>query len=167
MIFLIIKDIFWKVCVGIVIIIALLCLLKLANASEHQKVFDYDNWEDRFAIVLQLSPLGIIGLQPVPEELKGRAIAACLQQSMMLTTPGIRPPGGVGYKPDGTFGLVCLSSIEELNEEDNAGWKDICELFNMGYVNKPTRESVLCEKGKQTPPVQKYARENSSDFPKI
>jgi len=161
MIFVIIKDIFWKVCLVGAILIILLSIWKLAVASEHQKVFDLNNWEDRFAIILEVSPPGVIGLQPVPEEFRPMAVAACIKRSIMSgsTSMFLAAAGGYvvhkvpGKNPQGEFQVICMSSIEDLGAGDNLGWKEICTLFNMTYTNNPTRESVLCEKAA---PIQKY-----------
>ncbi len=129
----------------IVYIVIVICFVfgffTLARAQE-TKVIDLANWEHRLAIASAIGlKKGWQGMIKVPKEFRDQAIIHCLNLSAMLGHDHIKIPLAMG-----PMGTLCLSNVEELNQDDNEGWKDICKLFRLEFISKPYPDKVLCGK---------------------
>lgn len=122
-------------------------------AHAETKVIDINNWEHRFAILKAIAPPSLRNLEPIPKEHRKKAILFCvklgIQQLNMSSTPML--PAALGVKVVDTSqgikftpGIICLSGAAELDTNNNLGWRDICKVFGLEFVYKPSETSVLC-----------------------
>lgn len=132
------SSIFKFAAVVFVVMITVLMLIGLAKGSLHTKVIDLNIIEHRYAIVKAHFP--DIILYPIPKDEIGIAEITCIQLAIRNGFSEPMTPSAT----DNQGSYLCTQAPSVFDKNVHQGWKNICKDFDMVYINKPSKSSVLC-----------------------